>query len=128
MKTVRNPIYAGLSADEARQILHGIRLMSLGRKVTLEPRRVNEEDRLWFRFYLSDAVQSSFGFSRRDGVVRLAMRDLDGEDVIKEREPSFPTVGSSSATKARSTNFIRVQSHEVVKEMFARSLQFCRGN
>ena len=34
----------------------------------------------------------SFGFSLRDGVVRVAMRDVDGEGVINPCELSFASV------------------------------------
>ena len=95
MRMADKPVYAGFSVDEARQILYGIRLMRFRRKVVLEPRRLEEEDRLWFRFHMSDALRPSFGFSRRDGFVRLAMRDVEAEGIINAYEPIFPTVGEA---------------------------------
>ena len=64
-------------------------------EVVLNGRRTNEVDRLWFRFFKTGSVCPSFGFSRRDGVIRLAMRDVDAEGVVNPNEPSFDTIDAA---------------------------------
>jgi hypothetical protein len=86
---------AGFSKWEAFKILDGVRMAAADFTVALEGKRRSGEDRLWFRLYGPGTVCPSFGFSRRDGLVRLSLRDVLGEGIIDAHEPCFPDVNAA---------------------------------
>ena len=86
------PTAAGFTRAEVEVLFRGIGLIGKGYEIALEGACPDGTDRLWFRFFRPGTACPSFGFSFRDGVVRVAMRDVDGEGVINPCEPSFVNV------------------------------------
>jgi hypothetical protein len=85
----------GLTALEIVALVNGLVGGQPGNFVLLEGTGQNIRNRLWLRYYRAGCMSVSFGFSRCEGRIRVAIQGLDVLGLRALREPEFDNISAA---------------------------------